>query len=181
MTTQALCYRNSELFRNLVDKINLKYDIFFRSSDKKVHFPGAQHLWGLCDQSGDIYKKEYSGLYCVGCEAFYTPGELENGLCPEHKTKPELVHEENYFFRLSKYQSKLLKLIESEEFDIIPKTRRNEITSLIKDGLEDISISRSVSRSKGWGVPVPDDPSQIMYVWIDALSSIHQRHRLRQR
>ncbi|MDE1865159.1 MAG: methionine--tRNA ligase [Candidatus Micrarchaeota archaeon] len=171
ITTQELCDRNSKLFRDLVDGINLKYDVFFRSSDKKSHFAGAQRLWELCDQAGDIYKKEYSGLYCVGCEAFYTEGELEDGLCPEHKTRPELVHEENYFFKLSKYEKRLLKLIESGEFEIIPKGRRNEILNLVKGGLEDISISRSVSRSKGWGVPVPGDPEQIMYVWIDALSS----------
>ena len=171
ITTQELCDRNSKLFKDLVDGVNLKYDIFFRSSDKKNHFPGAQRLWELCDQAGDIYKKEYSGLYCIGCEAFYTEGELENGVCPEHKTKPEMVHEENYFFKLSKYQDKLLRLIESEEFEILSKSRRNEITSLIKAGLDDISISRSVARSKGWGVPVPGDPEQIMYVWIDALSS----------
>jgi methionyl-tRNA synthetase len=145
--------------------------VFFRSSDKKNHFPGAQRLWELCDQAGDIYKKEYSGLYCIGCEAFYTEGELDNGLCPEHKTKPELVHEENYFFKLSKYQDRLLKLIESGEFEVLSKNRRNEILSMIKSGLDDISISRSVARSKGWGVPVPGDPDQIMYVWIDALSS----------
>ena len=171
ITTQELCDRNSALFKDLVDRINLHYDVFFRSSDKRNHFPGAQHLWELCDQAGDIYKKEYSGLYCVGCEAFYTENELDNGICPEHKTKPEMVHEENYFFRLSKYQDTLLKLIESGEFEIVSKSRRNEIVSLIKAGLDDISISRSVARSKGWGVPVPGDPDQIMYVWIDALSS----------
>ncbi len=171
ITTQELCDRNSKLFKDLVDAVNLDYDVFFRSSDKKNHFPGAQHLWELCDEAGDIYKKEYSGLYCVGCEAFYTEGELDDGYCPEHKTKPELVHEENYFFKLSKYQDRLLKLIESGEFEIVSKSRRNEITSLIKAGLDDISISRSVARSKGWGVPVPGDPNQIMYVWIDALSS----------
>lgn len=171
MTTQELCNRNSDIFKELVDKLNISYDIFFRSSDKKIHFPGAQRLWELCDQAGDIYKKEYSGLYCVGCEAFYTENELENGFCPEHKTKPELVHEENYFFRLSKYQDKLLKLIESEEYELLPKSRRNETINQIKENLEDISISRSVGRSKGWGVPVPGDPEQIMYVWIDALSA----------
>jgi methionyl-tRNA synthetase len=171
ITTQELCDRNSKLFKDLVDAINLDYDVFFRSSDKENHFPGAQHLWELCDQAGDIYKKEYSGLYCVGCEAFYTEGELNDGLCPEHGTKPELVHEDNYFFRLSKYQDRLLKLIESEKFEVLPKSRRNEILNLVKGGLDDISISRSVARSKGWGVPVPGDPDQIMYVWIDALSS----------
>ena len=171
ITTQELCDQNSKLFKELVDGLNISYNIFFRSSDKKNHFPGAQHLWELCDQTGDIYKKEYSGLYCVGCEAFYTEGELEDGYCPEHRTKPELIHEENYFFKLSKYQDKLLKLIESGEFEILSKSRRNEILSLIKGGLDDISISRSVARSKGWGVPVPGDPDQIMYVWIDALSS----------
>lgn len=171
MTTQELCDRNSLLFQELTDRINLSYDVFFRSSDKKAHFPGAQRLWEMCDQAGDIYKKEYEGLYCIGCEAFYTEAELDNGLCPEHHTKPELVHEENYFFRLSKYQDKLIKLIESEKLEILPKGRRSEMLNLIKEGMEDISISRSVSRSKGWGVPVPGDPEQIMYVWIDALSS----------
>ena len=127
ISTQELCDRNSQLFRNLAEKINLKYDVFFRSSNKDKHWPGAQEVWKRCVDSGDIYKKEYEGLYCVGCEGFYTTNELVNGLCPEHKTKPEEVKEANYFFRLSKYQDKLLHLIESGELMIYPESRKNEV------------------------------------------------------
>ncbi len=169
--TQELCDRNSLLFRQLAEKINLKYDIFFRSSNKDKHWPGAQEIWKRCVDSGDIYKKEYEGLYCVGCEGFYTKDELVDGLCPEHKTKPEEVKEVNYFFRLSKYQDALLQLIESGKLAIFPESRKNEVLSFIKGGLEDFSASRSAERAHGWGVPVPGDPSQIQYVWIDALTT----------
>ncbi len=170
ISTQELCDRNSALFVDLAKKINLSYDVFFRSSNQKEHWPGVQKIWKSCIESGDIYKKKYRGLYCVGCEQFYTENELVSGLCPEHKTKPELIEEENYFFKLSKYQEKLRQLIESGELKVIPETRKNEVLSFIKSGLDDFSVSRSVQRTKGWGVPVPDDPGQIIYVWIDALS-----------
>ncbi|MEM2986694.1 MAG: methionine--tRNA ligase, partial [Nitrososphaerota archaeon] len=97
--------------------------------------------------------------------------DLENGLCPEHKTKPEIVEEENYFFRLSKYQKILQKLIENDKIKIIPESRKHEVLSFIKQGLEDFSISRSEKRAKGWGIPVPGDDSQIIYVWFDALGT----------
>ncbi|MBI2543517.1 MAG: methionine--tRNA ligase [Candidatus Aenigmarchaeota archaeon] len=170
ITTQQLCDKNAALFRELATKINLSFNSFLRSSSKKDHWTGVQKLWELCKKSGDIYKKKYRGLYCIGCETFYTESELDNGLCPEHKKKPEIVEEENYFFRLSKYQKKLEKLIESDELKIFPKSRKNEVLSFIKSGLEDFSVSRSVKRAKGWGVPVPDDGSQIIYVWFDALN-----------
>ena len=142
-----------------------------RTSSKEEHWPGIEKLWKLCEKSGDIYKKKYRGLYCIGCEAFYTEKDLENGLCPEHKTKPEIVEEENYFFKLSKYQDTLQKLIESDKIKIIPESRKHEVLSFIKQGLEDFSVSRSKNRAKGWGIPVPGDDSQIIYVWFDALGT----------
>lgn len=169
ITTQQLCDRNAAIFKELAIKIGLSFNSFLRSSIKKDHWHGVQRLWELCRKSGDIYKKKYKGLYCVGCEAFYTNSELENGLCPEHKKKPEVVEEENYFFKLSKYQKTIEKLIETDELKIIPETRKNEVLSFVRSGLEDFSVSRSVKRAKGWGVPVPGDESQIQYVWFDAL------------
>lgn len=170
ITTQALCDTNAAIFKQFAEHIGLSFNAFVRSSSKAEHWPGVQKLWQMCDKAGDIYKKKYRGLYCVGCEAFYKESELEDGLCPEHKKKPELVEEENYFFRLSKYQKKLEKLIKSGELEVLPATRKREVLAFIKQGLEDFSISRSVERAKGWGVPVPGDDSQIMYVWFDALS-----------
>ena len=169
VTTQELCDRNSKYFQDLAQVLNVSFDVFQRASEKK-HFEGSQKLWELCQNSGDIYKKSYTGLYCVGCEAFYTEGELEDGLCREHKTKPEKISEENYFFKLSKYKTRIEKLIEGDELKIIPETRKNEALGFIRGGLEDFSVSRSKSRAKGWGVPIPGDLEQIMYVWFDALN-----------
>ncbi len=169
ITTQQLCDQNSQKFKELFEILNVKYNVFQRSSDQKTHWPGAQKLWKLCEESGDIYKKGYKGLYCVSCELFYTSKEFADGLCPVHKTKPDEVEEENYFFKLSKYQDQILKIIESDEIKIFPEFRKNETLSFIKNGLEDISISRSNKRAKNWGVPVPGDDSQRIYVWFDAL------------
>jgi methionyl-tRNA synthetase len=171
ISVEELCRRNSAIFEETAKKVGLSYTSFRRTSDRQKHWPGVQRLWELCNKSGDIYKKKYSGLYCVGCEAFYEPEELAGGVCPEHKVAPEQVEEENYFFRLSKYQAELERLIESGELAVLPETRKNEILSFIKGGLKDFSISRSVARAKGWGVPVPGDPAQIEYVWFDALGT----------
>jgi len=171
ITVMELCETNSEVFRQVAQKVGLSFTSFMRTSDKKMHWPGVQNIWALCDKSGDIYKKKYRGLYCVGCEAFYEQDELTEGLCPEHKVAPEPIEEENYFFKLSKYQDKLEGMIESGEFQILPETRKNEVLSFIRGGLRDFSISRSVARAKGWGLPVPNDPNQILYVWFDALST----------
>lgn len=170
LPTQELCNLNSKEFAALKETLNFSYDRFLRSSDKKEHFPGAQKFWSLIEQSGAFYKKTYEGLYCVGCELFYTKNELVEGKCLEHKTTPELVKEENYFFKLSNYQEKLLSLIESDTLKIRPLERKNEVLSFVKSGLEDFSVSRSLKRSKGWGVPVPNDPEQTIYVWVEALS-----------
>jgi methionyl-tRNA synthetase len=171
ITAAELCQRNSAVFMDVARKVGLSFTAFRRTSDKELHWPGVQRLWSLCDKAGDIYPKKYRGLYCVGCEAFYEEDELIDGICPEHRTKPEVVEEENYFFRLSKYQDKLEKMIENDELKIVPETRKNEILSFIRSGLRDFSISRSVARAKGWGVPVPNDPKQIEYVWFDALGT----------
>lgn len=159
----------SERFRALTRALNISNDDFIRTTEGR-HVRGATKLWQSC-RPEDIYQKSYSGMYCVGCEQYYTEDELVDGLCPEHKVKLELVTEENYFFKLSSYQSKLEQLIVSDELKIIPESRKNEMLSFIRRGLEDFSVSRSYERAKGWGVPVPGDNSQVMYVWFDALSN----------
>ncbi len=171
ITVAELCSRNSAVFMQIAQKVGLSFTTFRRTSDKEKHWPGPQKLWQLCDKAGDIYKKKYRGLYCVGCEAFYEEDELNDGICPEHRTTPEIVEEENYFFKLSKYQKKLDEMIESDELMIVPETRKNEVLSFIRSGLRDFSVSRSNKRARGWGVPVPNDPAQIQYVWFDALST----------
>ncbi len=170
ITTKALCDANSNSFREFVKSIGMHYDAFVRSSQDEAHWNGVEKLWNMCMDSDDIYKKTYSGLYCTGCEAFYTQKDLVNGLCPEHLTKPDVVKEENYFFRLSKYSGRIREMIDSGSLVILPKERKNEIIGQIDEGLEDFSISRSNERAKGWGIAVPKDESQKIYVWFDALS-----------
>jgi methionyl-tRNA synthetase len=168
ISTQELVDRNAKRFYQLKEALNLSFDDFIRTTESR-HIKGAQKLWLACKK--DIYKKTYRGLYCVGCEEYYKEEELVNGLCPEHKTKPELVEEENYFFRLSKYQNQLIKIIEKDKIKIIPETRKTEILTFLRRGLEDICISRSAKRARGWGIDVPGDPSQKVWVWFDALSN----------
>ena len=162
---------NTAKFESLRGVLNLSYDDFIRTSDRERHWQGAEKLWRECEKAGDIYQKDYEGLYCVGCEEFKTEKDLVDGLCSEHKDEPQLVKEKNYFFRLSKYQDKLLDLVVSDELKIIPGHRRNEVLSFIKSGLEDFSISRTKERARGWGIPVPGDESQIIYCWYDALAN----------
>ena len=165
---KTLVDENFEKFFQLKESLNLSTDQFIRTTEGR-HFKGAQKLWQACEK--DIYKKKYAGLYCVGCEEFYKEDELVGGLCPEHGTKPELVEEENYFFKLAQYQDKLKELIEKDEVKIIPETRKNEVLGFINSGLQDFCISRSSERAKGWGIDVPDDSTQKMWVWFDALSN----------
>lgn len=163
--------RNAAAFEGLRGPLELSFDDFIRTSFDQRHPEGVNKLWRACDAAGDLYRKPYRGLYCVGCEQFYAPSELNDGVCPEHGTPPEQVEEENWFFRLSKYQEQLLELIESDTLRIIPESRKNEVTSFIRSGLEDFSVSRSQQRARGWGITVPDDPEQVMYVWFDALGN----------
>ncbi len=160
---------NAESFKALAGSLDLSFDQFIRTTEPR-HFEGAQKMWKAFKKE-DLYRKKYKGLYCVGCEEFKMEKDLVDGLCPDHKVAPEVVEEENWFFRLSNYGDRLLTLIESGDLKIYPDYRKNEVVSFIKMGLEDFSISRSVARAKGWGVPVPGDESQIMYVWVDALSN----------
>lgn len=170
IATKKLCNQVTEEFKEFAKLLNIQYDIWRRGSDENLHWPGVYKLWQLCQKSGDIYKKNYKGFYCVGCEAFLTKKDLKDGKCPYHLKKPEIVEEKNYFFRLSKYQNKIKGLIESGELKVFPEKRKNEILSFINRDLKDFSISRSVKRAHGWGVPVPGDNSQIIYVWYDALT-----------
>lgn len=160
---------HSKEFEELAKALGIEFDVFQRGSSL-AHHQASQKLWELCSE--DIYKKEYKGLYCVGCELFYEREELdEKGECYEHPGKPlEEVSESNYFFKLSKYEQRIRELIEKNELKIYPENRKNEILGFLKEGLKDISISRSNERAKNWGVPVPGDESQRMYVWFDALN-----------
>lgn len=164
---------NADFFKDLVKSLDISNDAFIQTAiDKQKHWPGVAKLWNDCQKTGDIYKKDYQGFYCVGCEAFLTEKDLtKDGLCPEHLKAPEKIVEENYFFRLSKYQGQLEKLIASDKLKIVPENRKNEVLSFIRSGLEDFSVSRPAERMKGWGVPVPGDETQIIYVWLDALSN----------
>lgn len=168
---QTFINHHSILFEQLAKRLNVTFDIFQKGSSQQHHL-SSQELWKRCFTSGDIYKKAYSGLYCVGCEQFYEKDELnEKGECFEHPgRKLEEVTEENYFFKLSNYQKQIEELIESDQLKITPVERKNEVLSFVRQGLTDISISRSNERAKNWGVSVPDDTTQKMYVWFDALN-----------
>lgn len=155
-------------FKNLKEVLNLSYDNFIRTTDDD-HMSAAQEMWKRANDLGDIYKKKYKGLYCVGCEAFIKESDLVDGKCPDHPNlTPEVVEEENYFFKLSKYESKLTQYLEGDT--VLPDWRKKEALDFVKAGLEDLSISRDKKRMP-WGVPVPEDESQVMYVWFDALTN----------
>lgn len=156
-------------FDELKAALNLSYDAFIRTTSD-AHKKAAQEMWRRCDAAGDIYKKSYHGLYCVGCEVFYKASELEEGnVCPIHKKVVEEVEEENYFFRLSRFETELTELLKDES-RTIPTWQREWALSFVQNGLEDISISRRKERMD-WGVPVPGDDEHVMYVWFDALTN----------
>ncbi|MGN6795343.1 MAG: methionine--tRNA ligase [Streptosporangiaceae bacterium] len=169
VSVQAFVDANAASFAALTGPLSLSVDDVIRTSSDARHRVGVERLWRACAR--DLYRKHYEGLYCVGCEAFYPPAELDSGLCPEHQTRPELVAEENWFFRLSKYARLLHDQISSGRLRIEPAGRRNEVLAFIEGGLADFSVSRSVGRAHGWGIPVPDDPGQVIYVWWDALGN----------
>src|SRR3989344_1691095 len=159
----------SEKFRNLKPLLGLSADLHFIRTTEIRHKKAAQEFWKLCEQAGDIYKKEYKIRYCVGCELEKTDSELVDGRCPIHPDKElEIIEEENYFFRFSKFGPKLLKLYDEQSNFVLPNFRLNEIRSLISNSLEDFSISR-LKKKMPWGVPVPNDLEHVMYVWFDAL------------
>ena len=169
LNPRQFCDRNAAVFLKLVEALDISSDRFIRSSSN-AHLRGATEFWTACRQE-DIFLRQYRGLYCVGCEDFYLKRDLADGRCPVHGVEPETVEETNYFFRLSAYQKPLEALITSGKLRILPETRRNEALGFIGQGLQDFSISRNRDRSGGWGVPVPGDPAQVVYVWFDALTN----------
>jgi methionyl-tRNA synthetase len=170
LSPQELADQNTLAFQKHAQNLNVNFDVWRRATDQKLHWPGVVELWNRAVKKGDIYKKSYTGLYCVGCEQFYAKNELKSGKCPEHLTVPETVTEENYFFKLSAYQKQLEKLIASDTLKVFPQVRKNETLGFVRQGLTDFSVSRPKKRLGGWGIPVPDDPEQVMYVWFDALT-----------
>lgn len=167
ITPKELADKMSATFSDLAQKLNISNDRFIRTTDA-AHEQRAQLIWKALTK--DIYKAKYTGWYCVGDEAFFTETEVEanQGVCPNHNRPYDKIEEENYFFRLSSYTEPVLAAIESGNFSIVPETRRNEILSLLRTGLEDISISRPKDKIS-WGIAVPGDPHQVMYVWFEAL------------
>ncbi len=159
--------KTSKYFEELTALLNISNNRFIRTTDA-THVKIAQVIWQKLEK--DIYKSEYIGWYCTGDEAFFSDAEVKanNGICPNHNRPFEKIEEKNYFFKLSKYGPEIAEAIRSERFRIIPATRRNEILSLIDSGLEDISISRPKNKIT-WGIPVPGDSEQVMYVWFEAL------------
>jgi methionyl-tRNA synthetase len=159
-------------FAGLSGELTLSYDDFLRTSVDPRHRAGVERLWRACAARGDLYERDYEGLYCVGCEAFLSADELNgDGTCRERRRPPERVAERNWFFRLSRYEDEVLARIESDRLRIEPEQRRNEVLGFVRHGLADFSVSRSAERAAGWGIPVPDDPEQVVYVWFDALAN----------
>ncbi|MEA2703336.1 MAG: methionyl-tRNA synthetase, partial [Actinomycetota bacterium] len=162
---QALADRNSARFRAAADLLEVDYDDFIRTTEER-HTRAVQKFLQRVFDNGDIERDTYEGLYCVSCEAYYTEDDLVDGNCPIHGRPVEWVKEENWFFRLSRYQQKLLDWYDEHPDAVIPTGRRNEVLAFIRSGLRDLSISRSAFQ---WGVPLPWDPESVAWVWFDAL------------
>ncbi len=162
---KAYTDRLAEVWRSTWQKLGITNTDFIRTTEKR-HVDIVKEFWRRVDKAGDIYKGKYVGLYCKGHEAFLKESDLVNGLCPDHKTAPEKIEEENYFFRLSKYQKQLQDFYGNNPEFVTPGSRFNEVKAFVTEGLEDISISRATQE---WGIPVPTDPKHVVYVWFDAL------------
>jgi len=156
-------------FENLIKKVGAEYTDFVRTTDPH-HVGAVQYIWKSL--APYIYKDKYEGWYCVGCEAFMTNKEAteNNGVCPDHQQPYQRLSEDNYFFKASAFTEYIRQAISEKQMEIVPDFRAKEFLELIKDGLQDVSISRP-KKNLSWGIPVPDDPNQVMYVWLDALSS----------
>ena len=169
VSPKEFCDMNAQKFQDAWKALDINYSQFIRTTDEQ-HEKVVQKIFKKLVEKGDIYKHSYTGLYCSGCEAFLSEKDLtEDGLCPDHQKKPEVVEEENYFFKLTKYKDAIIKHIKTNPDFIIPSFRANEVLNQLEN-IEDISVSR-VNTNVSWGIPVLDDPSQVIYVWIDALSN----------
>jgi len=159
------CDQMETAFREVWAKLSISFDDFIRPTEPR-HRAAVQRMAQACHDAGDVYEGHYEGWYCVSCEAFKQEKDLVDGKCPIHLTTPEWIREKNYFFRLSKYQQPLLDHYAAHPEFVQPEIRRNEILRLVESGLDDISISRA---GQSWGIPLPFDPSSVVYVWFDAL------------
>lgn len=169
ITPKELCDENAQKFKDAWKALDVEYNRFIRTTDKD-HEAIVQKIFKKLVENGDIYKHSYQGLYCSGCECFLSEKDLtEDGLCPDHLKKPELITEENYFFKLTKYKDAIIKHIKENPDFIVPSFRANEVLNQLED-IQDISVSRAKSNVQ-WGIDVLDDPEQSIYVWIDALSN----------
>ncbi len=158
-------------YKELIRKLNISNNNFIRTTDREKHWKGVFKLWELLKEKGDLYKKRYTGHYCSGCERFLSKKELIKGKCPFHPNiKIEKVSEENYFFKLSRYSNKIKNLIEEDKIEIFPQQWKNDFLGFAKEGLKDVSFSREKANLP-WGIPVPNDETQVMYVWCDALAN----------
>lgn len=169
LTPQVFADKISETYLQFIQKMNVSYTDFIRTTDPR-HIAACQYIWKQLEPY--IYKSTYQGWYCTGHEAFFTDKEVQEtgGVCPDHQTQYQQVSEENYFLKCSAFGDKVREAIESKRMEIVPESRAREFLELMKDGLKDVSISRP-RKSLSWGVPVPNDPDQIMYVWVDALAN----------
>lgn len=165
LTPKKYCDDMKPRFEEVWKNLNISYDQFVQTSSPQ-HHQAVIKFFEQVNKTGDIYQKDYEGWYCESCEAFYMEKDLEEGVCKNHKTKPKWLKEQNYFFKLKKYEVKLLSHIEQNPHFILPAKRRNEVVNFIKQGLDDFSISRSTFT---WGIPVPLDQTHVFYVWFDAL------------
>ena len=168
---EAFVAHNACRFRTLGDSLGVSYDDFIRTSADPRHRPAVEEIWRRCRAAGDLYRERYQGWYCTGCEEFQDPGSGPGSRCAEHDAPLERVEEENWFFRLSRYRDRLVELIVSGQLRIEPEARRNEVLGFLAGPVRDISVSRPRARVRDWGIPVPGDPEQIVYVWFDALTN----------
>lgn len=162
---------NADRYSALRTPLALSFDDFIRTGSDRRHRLGVQRLWRRNAANGDFYRRRYEGLYCGGCEQFLARAELVDGRCGEHGTRPEPVTEENWFFRLTRYAATVEEVIRSGRVRVEPAARRNEVLAFLRAGVADVSVSRPAARAGGWGIPVPDDPEQVVYVWWDALAN----------
>ena len=169
VSTRAFVDAAAERYIALERVVGASYDDFVRTSADPRHAAAVCASWEACARNGDLEKRVYRGLYCAGCEQFFEPGEIE--VCPEHGTPPEPIEEENWFFALSKYEDRIREALEGGALRIHPRHRAHEVLRFLDTGLRDVSVSRPSARARGWGIPVPGDPAQTIYVWFDALAS----------
>jgi methionyl-tRNA synthetase len=167
----VLVARHAGEFQKVAQSLDVHFDDFVKTSADPRHAPAVTRLWNACERAGDLERRTYRGLYCTGCEQFVSGGELPDDRCPEHAAPLEEIEEQNYFFRASRYGETIRKAIESNTLRIEPEERRREVLRFLEGGLRDFSVSRSAARARNWGIPVPRDPSQVVYVWFDALAN----------